>query len=206
MFSASILFFLTLASVVLGSPLWQRRETRRNDVSLSNWGGFQSLSGFDNFSGVDNFDGSKSAQVIVVQEQQTVCQIRQVEVIQQKLVILQEMAKRIITEQICEVEVQTIVLEQFSSGISSFSSDLLRQSGRQVGFDSNIASKISQLVNEDGSLTSSDLGFSGRDVGNNTVVAAGSNWNDSTSPSSVQSALTAAQSAAGFVTLPSRTA
>ncbi|KAK0469791.1 uncharacterized protein EV420DRAFT_1634211 [Desarmillaria tabescens] len=206
MFSPFILV-LALASVVLGSPLWQRREAiRRNDVSLSNWGGLQSLSGFDDFNGVDNFSGSQNAQVVVVQEQQVVCQVQQIEVIQQKLVILQEMAKRIITEQICEVEVQTIVLEQFSSSISSFSSDLLRQSGRQVGFDSNVASKISQLTNSDGSLSSSDLGFSGRDVGNNTVVAAGSNWNDATSPTSVQSALTAAQSAAGFVTLPVQTA
>ncbi|PBK75649.1 hypothetical protein ARMSODRAFT_400082 [Armillaria solidipes] len=198
MFSPFVLV-LALASVVLGSPLWQRRETRRDDVSLNNWGGFQSLSGFDNFNGVDNFSGSQSSQVVVVQEEQVVCQVQQIEIIQQKLVILKEMARRtrIITEQICEVEVQTIVLEQFSSSMSSFGSDVLRQSGKQVGFDSNIASKISQLVNSDGSLSTSDLGFSGQDVGSNTVVPAGSNWNDSTSPASVQSALSAAQQAAG---------
>lgn len=205
MFSPFVLV-LALASVVLGSPLWQRRETRRDDVSLNNWGGFQSLSGFDDFNGVDNFSGSQSSQVVVVQEEQVVCQVQQIEIIQQKLVILQEMARRIITEQICEVEVQTIVLEQFSSSVSSFGSDVLRQSGKQVGFDSNIASKISQLVNADGSLSTSDLGFSGHDVGSNTVVPAGSNWNDSTSPTSVQSALAAAQKAAGFVTLPVPTA
>ncbi|KAK0193779.1 hypothetical protein F5146DRAFT_399959 [Armillaria mellea] len=178
----------------------------RDDVSLNNWGGFQSLSGFDDFNGVDNFSGSQSSQVVVVQEEQVVCQVQQIEIIQQKLVILQEMARRVITEQICEVEVQTIVLEQFSSSISSFGSDVLRQSGKQVGFDSNIASKISQLVNADGSLSTSDLGFSGHDVGSNTVVPAGSNWNDSTSPTSVQSALAAAQKAAGSVTLPIPTA
>ncbi|KAG7451147.1 uncharacterized protein BT62DRAFT_401412 [Guyanagaster necrorhizus] len=204
---APFVLVLALASVVLSSPLWQRREIRRNaDVSLSNWGGFQSLNGFDDFNGVGNFDGSNNVQTVVVQEEQTVCEVQSIEVIQQKLVVLREMVKKVITEQICEVEVQTIVLEQFSSGIGSFSSDLLRQSGRQVGFDSNVASKISQLVNEDGSLSSSDLGFSGSDVGNNTVVAAGSNWNNTTSPSSVQSALTAAQAAAGFVSLPSQTA
>ncbi|KAK0500475.1 hypothetical protein EDD18DRAFT_830155 [Armillaria luteobubalina] len=199
MFSPFVLL-LALASVVLAGPLSQRREFRRDDVSLNNWGGLQSLSGFDNFNGVDNFSGSQSSQVVVVQEQQVVCQVQQIEIIQQKLVILQEMARRIITEQICEVETQTIVLEQFSSSISSFGSDMLRQSGKQVGFDSNIAGKISQLVNADGSLSTSDLGFSGQDVGSNTVVPAGSNWNDTTSPASVQSALAAAQKAAGSVT------
>lgn len=63
-------------------------------VSLSGWGGFSSLDGFDNFNGIDNFDGSNSAQVVVVQEQQLVCQTVQVEVIQQQLVILQEFAKQ----------------------------------------------------------------------------------------------------------------
>ncbi|PBL03626.1 hypothetical protein ARMGADRAFT_25169 [Armillaria gallica] len=200
MFSPFVLV-LALASVALGSPLGQRR---RDDVSLNNWGGFQSLSGFDDFNGVDNFSGSQNSQVVVVQQEQVVCQVQQIEIVQQKLVILQEMARRIITEQICEVEVQTIVLEQFSASISSFGSDVSRQSGKQVGFDSNISSKISQLVNADGSLSTSDLGFSGHDVGSNTVVPAGSNWNDSTSPASVQSALAAAQKAAGFVTLPSQ--
>lgn len=205
MFSPFVLV-LALASVALGSPLGQRRETRRDDVSLNNWGGFQSLSGFDDFNGVDNFSGSQNSQVVVVQEEQVVCEVQQIEIVQQKLVILQEMARRIITEQICEVEVQTIVLEQFSASISSFGSDVSRQSGKQVGFDSNISSKISQLVNADGSLSTSDLGFSGHDVGSNTVVPAGSNWNDSTSPASVQSALAAAQKAAGFVTVPSQSA
>ncbi|KAF9052376.1 hypothetical protein BDZ89DRAFT_426042 [Hymenopellis radicata] len=195
---------LSLVSSIIATPLASRRDVSQDlavredstPVSLSGWGGFSSLDGFDNFNGIDNFDGSNSAQVVVVQEQQVVCQTVQVEVIQQQLVILQEFAKKIITQQICEVEVQTIVLQQFSSGIGAFGSDLQRQSGRQVGFDQNISNMISKMLNEDGSLNSSDFGFNGSDVGNNTVVAQGSNWDNSTSPAKVQAALAAAQSAA----------
>lgn len=124
---------------------------------------------------------------------------------------------RIITQQICEVEVQTIVLEQFSSGMFAFSKDVQRQTTRQVGFDESISSKISQITNEDGSINASDFGFSGlyrysllcglyvltltsgSDVGNSTVVPQGSNWNDATSPASVQAALDAAKAAGGSV-------
>lgn len=48
---------------------------------------------FDDFYGSDNFDGSQSTQVIV-HEQQVVCHTEQIELIQQRLVVLQEMAKR----------------------------------------------------------------------------------------------------------------
>ncbi|THV03239.1 hypothetical protein K435DRAFT_817395 [Dendrothele bispora CBS 962.96] len=151
------------------------------------------MSGFDNFRGSGNFDGSKNAQVIVVQEQQTVCQRQDIEIIQQKLVIIQEMAKRIVTELVCEVETQTIVIEQLRSGIVAFQKDIQRQTVKQVGFDQNIAGLSSKLVNSDGSLNTDNLNFKGSDVGNATVVPSGDNWNDATSPESVQKALDAAQ-------------
>ncbi|KAL0575171.1 hypothetical protein V5O48_006793 [Marasmius crinis-equi] len=165
-------------------------------ISFNNWNNISSLQGFDDFRGKDNYDGSKNAQVIVVQQQQQVCQTKQVEIIQQKLVVLQELAKRIITEQICEVEVQTIVLEQFRSGFKVFQQDVQRVTTRQVGFDEKIAAKISEIVNVDGTLSDKDLGFSGTDVGNNTVVIGGNNWDDQKSPEIVKKAQEDAEKAA----------
>lgn len=163
-------------------------------MSLSNWRGIPSLQGFDDFNGISNFDGSKNGQV-VVQEKQVVCKTQRVEIIQQQLVILREMAKRIITEQICEVETQTIVLSQFHNGVKDFKKDLARKSNRAVGYDANIASHLIRLVNSDGSLNSGSFGFQGTDVGNATIVPTGSNWNNATSPESVQAAEQAAQAA-----------
>ncbi|KAJ3785491.1 hypothetical protein GGU10DRAFT_422531, partial [Lentinula aff. detonsa] len=163
--------------------------------SFDNWGGISSFSGFDNFYGVDNFSGVVSDQV-VVEQQEVVCQAVSIEVVQQKLLVLQEMAKQIITEQVCDVETQTVVFQQFLSSCNHFSSDLLRTSGVQVGYDSDIVSHYGSFYNADGSLSTSDLGFSGSDVGKSVVVPSGSNWNSATSPASVGNAFNAALSAA----------
>lgn len=66
---------------------------RTESHSFNNWGGHASLDHFDDFYGSNNFDGSQSTQVIV-HDQQLVCHTEQIEVIQQRLVVLQEMAKR----------------------------------------------------------------------------------------------------------------
>jgi len=64
-------------------------------MSFNNWMGISSLSGFDNFYGSDNFSGHmSSSQIIVEHEQQLVCHSESVEIIQQRLLVLQEMAKR----------------------------------------------------------------------------------------------------------------
>jgi hypothetical protein len=63
-------------------------------TSLNNWGGHASMSHFDEFNGADNFDGSHNSQVVVAQQEQVVCHTQQIEIIQQRLVVLQEMAKR----------------------------------------------------------------------------------------------------------------
>ncbi|KZS88125.1 hypothetical protein SISNIDRAFT_401133, partial [Sistotremastrum niveocremeum HHB9708] len=143
------------------------------------------LANFDNFNGVSNFDGSQSQQIFVEQSEQVVCTQIDVEIIQQKLVVIREMVKRILIEQICEVEVQTVVLEQFSSSIDSFGQDVRHHSSRQIGYDSNIAALSSHLYNSDGSQSNHNLGFSGSQVGNHSVSVGGSNWNNSTSPASV---------------------
>jgi hypothetical protein len=142
----------------------------------------------------------------VVEQQVEVCHIQEVTVIQQQLVILQEFAKRsvtfksayltpfscfsrIITQQICDVETQVIVLEQFRGGLHQFKSDVTHQSGRNIGYDQNVASMIPMLVNQDGSLNSTNHGFNGTDVGKNLIVPSGSNWNNQTSPQNVSTIL-----------------
>lgn len=55
--------------------------------------GIKSLSGFDNFYGSDNFSGEIS-KTVIVKEQEVVCHSESVEIIQQRLLVLQEMAKR----------------------------------------------------------------------------------------------------------------
>ncbi|GAW02133.1 hypothetical protein LENED_003767 [Lentinula edodes] len=206
MFSIRLASILVLVSAALATPLSAKRQpwdqdlinlyVRDANVSLNNYAGLQSMSGFDNFRGSGNFDGSQNAQVTVIEEQQTVCHTEQIEIIQQKLVVLQEIAKRIITEQICEVETQTIVLEQFSSGLTVFQKDISRTTTKQVGYDKNVAGLVGNLTNSDGSLSTSDLGFNGTSVGSNTVVPSGSNWNNTQGPEAVQKALSAAQAAA----------
>ncbi|KAF8968108.1 hypothetical protein BDZ97DRAFT_1916332 [Flammula alnicola] len=165
--------------------------------SFDNYGGYQSLSGFDNFYGSNNFDNSQFSEssITIVKEQELVCHSQSIEIIQQRLLVLQEMAKRIITEQVCEVETQTVVFEQFHSSLHGFSRDLRRFSGRGVGYDSGIASHFSSFYNSDGSLSTSDFGFSGHDLGSSYVVPTGSNWNDAHSHVSVNSAYSAARSA-----------
>lgn len=190
----------TIAAVAAGvaaTPLPATQDLAARGYSFDNWGGIHSLSGFDNFYGSDNFVGHFSSETVVKHESEVVCHSQSVEIIQQRLLVLQEMAKRIITEQICEVETQTIVFEQFHASLGSFSDDLRHTSGHAVGFDTGIASHFSSIVSHSGSLSTNSFGFSGSDLGKQYVVPSGSNWNPSTSPASVGAAFSAAQSAIG---------
>jgi len=184
-----------LVAGVVAKPLPLSRISARGLTSFDNWGGFSSLSGFDNFYGSDNFIGSVSSQTIVEHDQELVCHSQSIEIIQQRLLVIQEMAKRIITEQVCEVETQTIVFQQFHASVGLFSHDLRRTSGHHVGFDSGIVSHFGDFFEADGSLSTHDFGFSGHDIGSQTVVVGGSNWNDVTSPASVGFAYSSARGA-----------
>ncbi|KAF8903114.1 hypothetical protein CPB84DRAFT_1845946 [Gymnopilus junonius] len=190
----------TIAVVVAGVaatpvPVPVNQDLAVRGVSFNNYGGFSSLSGFDNFYGSDNFVGHFSSETVVKHESEVVCHSESVEIIQQRLLVLQEMAKRIITEQICQVETQTIVFEQFHASLGSFSDDLRRTSGHSVGFDTGIASHFSSIISRSGSLSTNSFGFSGSDLGKQYIVPSGSNWNPSTSPASVGAAYSAAQAA-----------
>jgi len=172
-------------------------QARGNDtVSFDNWNNISALQGFDEFNGNNNFDGRNNGQTIIIKEVETKCETVQIEIVQQKLAILQELVKRIITEQICDVQTQTIVLEQHNGALRVFRDDIQRKTvARQVGFDETIAEKFNQIVNTDGTLSVDDNGFTGSDVGKNTVVPVGNNWDNNTSPALVQAALDAARSA-----------
>jgi len=195
-FALPLLSISALAGSAIAAPFNPKTQSlARRYQSFDNWGGISSFDGFDNFYGEDNFSGVVSSQVVVEQQEEVVCQFLSIEIVQQRLLVLQEMARQIITEQICEVETQTVVFQQFVSSCSQFSSDLLRTSGRQVGYDSNIVSNFGNFYNSDGSLSTSDFGFSGSDAGQSLIVPSGNNWDSSSSPSSVGSAFNAAVSA-----------
>jgi len=196
MFSRVIALCFLLVTSVSSTPLRVAREQPlfSRDVSFNNYNGISSLSGFDNFYGSGNFAGRGNKQTII--EQQTeVCHQQQIEIVQQRLVILREMAKRVVTELVCDVETQVIVFEQFHRSNSQFKDDLSRKNGRLAGYDRNVVEKFSNVVDANGELTSNDLGINGQNVGNSTVVFGGTNWNDNTSPASVANAANAAKSA-----------
>ncbi|CAA7271324.1 unnamed protein product [Cyclocybe aegerita] len=172
-----------------------RTEKSKSPMSFDNWNGISSLAGFDDFYGSDNYSGKVSSVTVIEQDSQLVCHTQQIEIIQQRLLILQEMAKKIITETICEAETQTIVFQQFHESMGHFSGDIRHKSSKSAGYDKSIASQYGSIMNSDGSLNTTDLGFSGKDNGNNYVVPAGSNWNNQTSPASVNAAYNATKSA-----------
>jgi len=197
--TALIVALSALSAGVTAAPLTSSTDlvVRSGTHSFNNYGGFQDMSNFDSFYGSSNFDNSQFSEksITIVKQTETVCHSQSVEIIQQRLLVLQEMAKRIISEQICEVETQTIVFEQFHSSMNGFSRDLRRDSGRSVGYDSNIASHYSSIQNSDGSLSTDSFGFSGSDLGKSYVSPSGNNYNGQKSFISVGNAYNAAKAA-----------
>jgi hypothetical protein len=188
---AKLAVLAALATSVMSSPVAYKRTDSslvargRPAQSFNHWGGFSSLDNFDEFYGDDDFDHSRHFNPTVVKhETEIVCHTQRVEIIQQRLVVLQEMAKRIITEQICEVETQTIVFEQYHRSLGGFKHDLTRGSGHPSGYDNNIVSHYNQIYNSDGSFNTDDWGFKGTDVGSNYYTPS-SNWNEESSYDSV---------------------
>lgn len=87
-----------LSSTVSAVPLSGSGLFSRTDAapSFNNWHGISSLSGFDDFYGSDNFANSHFSQssITVVKEKQVVCHSQSAHIIQQRLLVLQELAKR----------------------------------------------------------------------------------------------------------------
>ncbi|KAJ7707742.1 hypothetical protein B0H17DRAFT_918215, partial [Mycena rosella] len=162
-------------------------------ISFNKWQGHESLDNFDNFYGVDNFSGFHRSQILV-EIQDLVCHSQSVEIIQQRLAVLVQMAHRIITETICEVESQVIVFEQYYQSLGHFRGDLRRRSGHHAGYDRGIVSHFKNIYNPDGSFCTDDWNFTGHDIGSQTVVIK-DNWVELSSHSSVDSAYYAARNA-----------
>lgn len=152
--------------------------------------GQQAVGFFDFFGGINNFDGSLNQ--ILVQQAGGACQAQQINLVQQQLAIIQEFTKQIFLQELCNVELQTILLQQFLGGFDLFGNDLQRLNGRVPGFDAAVAAQLAQLV-QNGSVNIVDFGIKGSSIGNNLVVPIGSNWNDATSPQSVLIAEAAAK-------------
>jgi len=201
-FAASFVTVSALATGVMSGPLAHRSNNeivaRGGPASFNNYGGFSSMGNFDNFYGPDDFSHSKHFSTTVTQDSSVlVCHSETITIVQQRLAVLQEMAKKIITEQICEVETQTIVFNQYYSSLGGFKYDLGRTSGRAAGYDGSIASHYQDIYNSDGSLSNDDMGFSGSSIGANYYTPS-SNWVDGTSPASVGNAYQVSQAATNY--------
>jgi len=196
---AAPLIAAALATGVLSSPVPASYHPPSGGPrrSFNNYGGISSLSNFDNFYGSSDFAHHNFNPNVIKQGNELVCHSEEVTIVQQRLAVLQEMAKKIITEQICEVESQTIVFQQYYASLGGFSQDLTHSSNRHAGYDYNIVSHYGDFYNSDGTLSDYDFGFSGNDIGSNYYVPS-NNWNQETSPSSVGSAFQAAQAASFY--------
>jgi len=180
-----------LATGAISTPVPQARQTdlqsRSQAFPFNGWGGFQSLNGFDDFFGVDNFIGIKN-QIIILPEHQFFCKSSNIHHIHQQLFIFQELIKKLILEEICEVEVQIIILQQFTGGFDKFFDDLNRFNGQQPGFDKEIAKFGNQIFDVDGGFKDQDFGFNGGDIGKNIIIIINDNWDDDRSPESAKAA------------------
>jgi len=177
--------FAALAAGIAAAPL-PRRSFHK---SLDNWGGHESLKGFDNFYGVDNYSGYLH-EVNVVPHEELVCHQKEIVIVQQRLLVIKEWAKKIITELVCDVETQTFVFEQWHGSLGHFSADIRHLDGSHpVGYDSKIVEHFPKLWNDN----YENWGFSGSDYGKNYYAPSGYNWKDDSSPSSVHDAWVVSQ-------------
>jgi len=196
MFPTKALTAFTLVASALAAPSsLTRRDPSPNPFTLDTWGGFHSLDHFDDFYGCDNFAGVSKEVTVVKHESDVVCHSVDITIIQQQLAIMREYVKKIITQQVCEVESQTIIFSQFQAHISTFHDDIRHRSHRSVTYDDSIASRIGDIHDSHGELVSHDFGFHGSDIGSHSVQVGGFNWNDGTSVDSVGRAFGAAQGA-----------
>jgi len=177
-----------LATGAISKPVPQQTDlqSRSEAFPFNGYGGFQSLQGFDDFFGADNFLGNKNEKIIL--PDQFSCQSSDINKVQQQLFIFQENIKKLVLEHICEVEVQIIILQQFTGGFDNFFNDLNRFNGQQPGFDKEISKFGNQIFDVDGGFKDQDFGFNGKDIGKNIIIIINDNWDDDRSPESAKSA------------------
>jgi hypothetical protein len=105
--------FLLMPLMSLNTAASSVDVAKRGTVSFNNYNNDPFLSNFDNFFGSNDFSNNNFEQIIIEEESQVVCETQSVGSIQQRLAIVGEVIREILTEQICEVESQVIVFEQF---------------------------------------------------------------------------------------------
>ncbi|KAF8604238.1 hypothetical protein BDV93DRAFT_606253 [Ceratobasidium sp. AG-I] len=200
-------FFLAASSLVSASPIRRRSYgipapiTPRASIPVTLGGvqvGFNQQGGnLDDFFGVGNFAGNFNQVTIIQQQQQLVCSANDLRVVRQQLAVIQEFAKQVILQQICEVEIQTVIIQQLNAQFVDFGRNVRRRNNNNApSFDIVVAQKITQItqiISQGGSLAGIDLGFLGSDIGRNSVRVGGSNWNDATSPNTVGNAYKASK-------------
>ncbi|CAE6510078.1 unnamed protein product [Rhizoctonia solani] len=206
--SSIALFALAASSIVTSSPIARRQYGERAPMTPRalipvTLGGIQIGSNgkggsLDDFFGVGNFAGNLNQVTIIKQQQQLVCRSIDLVRVRQQLAVIQEFAKQIILQQVCEVEIQTVIIQQLNSQLVNFGRNVRRENGGGIApsFDIVIAQKITQItrvISRGGSLADLDLGFLGSDIGRNSVRIGGSNWSNASSPGSVGNAYKEAQ-------------
>ncbi|CAE7129224.1 unnamed protein product [Rhizoctonia solani] len=201
------LFALAASSLVTSSPISRRQYgepavwTPRALIPVTLGGVQVGLNGqggnLDDFFGVGNFAGNLNQITIIQQQQQLVCRSVDLVRVRQQLAVIQEFAKQVILQQVCEVEIQTVIIQQLNSQLVNFGRNVRRvDGGVPPSFDIVISQKITeitQVISRGGNLADVNLGFLGSDVGRNSVQVGGSNWNDASSPGSVGKAYQAAK-------------
>lgn len=85
---------LCSTEICLPDSIFTLASHRGKDISFNKWGGFSSLDGFDNFYGRDNFVGFCDNYVFVKQDKELVCRSEAIKIVQQRLLVIQELAKR----------------------------------------------------------------------------------------------------------------
>jgi len=178
-FSTTFATAFALVASVSASPMRIRRSdfnvatqspnvpTFSNGKGFNNYGGRQQSGSFDNFYGNGNFAGRFNEEIIV--EERVVCDAVDVRVIQQKLAIILENAKRILIEEVCDFETQIIIHEQFRGRLGDFGKDLRHGSNRRGGYDRDVANRYGDLYEKNGDRKRADLGFNGWDIGKKQV-------------------------------------
>jgi len=188
-----------LATGAISTPVPQTHQTglqsRSQAFPFNGYQGFQSLNGFDDFFGADNFIGNKNEKIFLP-EQGSCRSSNSIDKIQKQLFIFQELIKKLILEEICEVEVQIIIIQQFTGGFDAFANDLFRFNGQEPGFDQEIAKFGNELsFDAEGKFNLQDFGFNGSDIGKNIIIIINDNYDSDNSPESIKSAFDISESA-----------
>jgi hypothetical protein len=164
-----------------------------NGKGFNNYGGRQQSGNFDNFFGHGNFVGRFNQEIIV--EERIVCDQVDLRVIQQKLAVILENAKRILIEEVCDFETQIIIHEQFFGRHKDFGKDLRHGYGRRAGYDRDVADRYRDIYESNGDRKRTDMGFDGWNIGKKQVRLgqSGAGWDNNSSDRAKQAKKAAEQ-------------